>query len=525
MRQNMPVTDREETFGSDERLISTTNLRGVIEDANDTFVRVSGFSRDELEGQPHNIVRHPDMPEAVYANFWETLKSGNPWMGLVKNRCKNGDHYWVSAYVSPIYKDGEHIGFQSVRTQPSERLKQNALTAYRRMKRGARSMPLSRCFGMGWQMLGAGVGAVIAALAAGYGFGGSHTAVSAAIVLLGALAAGALCLRVAGQIRTFKNECKAVFDNDLGAQVYGNGNDLMAQARVALAMRQSQLEALRGRVEDLTDELTQSARDAREAAESGQTAAGQQENEIQQVATAMEEMSSTVEEVSANTSEASDRASQASEQAKAGSQTILETSQAMESLAEEIKNANKSVQRLREQALSITSVVDVITGIADQTNLLALNAAIEAARAGENGRGFAVVADEVRQLAHRVSESTKEIRSTIDSLSSGTESTVQAMDQSCQFAEKVQLQAQDSSERIQSIEANVEQIRDMANQIATAAEEQSSTAADMTHRVNQIHENSQTSAAISESTRNNSDTLEEMVHRLEGVVRQFRLQR
>jgi len=169
MRQNLPITDREETFGSDERLISTTNPRGVIQGANDTFVRVSGFSKDELEGQPHNMVRHPDMPEAVYANFWETLKSGKPWMGLVKNRCKNGDYYWVSAYVSPIYQEGEQVGFQSVRTQPSERLKQNALTAYRRIKRGARSMPLNLRFGMGWQLMGAGVGAVIAALAAGYG--------------------------------------------------------------------------------------------------------------------------------------------------------------------------------------------------------------------------------------------------------------------------------------------------------------------------------------------------------------------
>lgn len=523
MRQNTPITDREETFGSDERLISTTNLRGVIQDANNTFIRVSGFSQRELVGQPHNIVRHPDMPESVYANFWETLKSGKPWMGLVKNRCKNGDYYWVSAYVSPIYKEGEQVGFQSVRTQPSERLKQNALTAYKRINKGASSMPLAQRFGMGSQLLGAGASAVIAALAAGYGIGDGDTLMSVGVATLGALIAGALCVRIAGQVRAFKNECKAVFDNDLAAQVYGNGNDLMAQARMALSMRHSQLEALRGRVEDLTGELTQSATDAREAAESGRTAAEQQENEIQQVATAMEEMSSTVEEVSSNTSETSDRASHASEQAEAGRQTILETTQAMESLAEEVNNANESVQRLREQALSITSVVDVITGIADQTNLLALNAAIEAARAGESGRGFAVVADEVRQLAHRVSESTNEIRSTIEALSAGTESTVQAMEQSCQFAESVQSQAQESSERIQSIEANVEQIRDMANQIATAAEEQSSTAADMSHRVNQIHESSQTSAGIAQRTRNNSDNLLEMVHRLEGVVRQFKL--
>ena len=136
MRVNLPVTDREEVVREGERLISTTNLKGVIQSANDAFVRVSGFSEDELRGKAHNIVRHPDMPEAVYQDFWDTLKAGKPWMGVVKNRCKNGDYYWVSAYVAPVFEDGKQVGYQSVRTRATEAQKRRAARVYARMRAG-----------------------------------------------------------------------------------------------------------------------------------------------------------------------------------------------------------------------------------------------------------------------------------------------------------------------------------------------------------------------------------------------------
>lgn len=97
MRNNQPVTQREFKFSPDQRLISATDTQGNIRYFNDAFKDVSGFSADELTGAPHNLVRHPDMPPAVYQNMWDTLKAGRPWMGLVKNRRKDGDHYWVSA--------------------------------------------------------------------------------------------------------------------------------------------------------------------------------------------------------------------------------------------------------------------------------------------------------------------------------------------------------------------------------------------------------------------------------------------
>lgn len=93
MRLNTPVTGRERDFPSAQRLISATDTRGLITYCNDEFVSVSGFEREQLLGQPHNIVRHPDMPEAVFEHMWSHLKAGKAWMGIVKNRCQNGDFY------------------------------------------------------------------------------------------------------------------------------------------------------------------------------------------------------------------------------------------------------------------------------------------------------------------------------------------------------------------------------------------------------------------------------------------------
>ncbi|WP_258923156.1 PAS domain-containing protein, partial [Klebsiella pneumoniae] len=100
------------------RALSTTSPQSHITYVNPDFIKISGFTEEELLGQPHNIVRHPDMPPAAFEHMWSTLKSGRSWMGLVKNRCKNGDHYWVSAYVTPIAKNGSIVEYQSVRTKP-----------------------------------------------------------------------------------------------------------------------------------------------------------------------------------------------------------------------------------------------------------------------------------------------------------------------------------------------------------------------------------------------------------------------
>jgi len=119
MRQNLPVLDREYPFPPGETLVSTTDLKGRITYCNPAFIRVSGFSREELLGQPHNMIRHPDMPEEAFRDMWDTIAQGKPWSGLVKNRRKDGTYYWVQANVTPLMQGEQPCGYMSVRTQPS----------------------------------------------------------------------------------------------------------------------------------------------------------------------------------------------------------------------------------------------------------------------------------------------------------------------------------------------------------------------------------------------------------------------
>ena len=119
MRNNQPVTDREIPFPKERYLVSKTDLKGQITFANDEFVKVSGFTQQELIGKSHNIVRHPDMPSWAFEDLWTTVKQGNPWRGLVKNRTKSGDYYWVEAFVVPVKQNGVITGYMSVRSEPS----------------------------------------------------------------------------------------------------------------------------------------------------------------------------------------------------------------------------------------------------------------------------------------------------------------------------------------------------------------------------------------------------------------------
>lgn len=119
MRNNQPITQREYVLDDETVLISRSDLKGNVTYANAAFVEVSGYTRDELMGAPHNLIRHPDMPEVAYRDFWSTIQSGGTWQGVVKNRRKNGDHYWVIATVAPL-RDGDRIvGYTSLRRKAS----------------------------------------------------------------------------------------------------------------------------------------------------------------------------------------------------------------------------------------------------------------------------------------------------------------------------------------------------------------------------------------------------------------------
>jgi methyl-accepting chemotaxis protein len=136
MRINQPVTQREVFFDENDILVSKTDLKGIITEANPAFVHISGFSEAELMGKNHNIVRHPDMPPEAFADLWQCCKAGKPWTGIVKNRCKDGNHYWVVANVAPIAENGQVVGYLSVRRRPARQQVEAAEAAYRLFRDG-----------------------------------------------------------------------------------------------------------------------------------------------------------------------------------------------------------------------------------------------------------------------------------------------------------------------------------------------------------------------------------------------------
>lgn len=136
MRNNQPVTQVGHEIPVGDYLVSTTDLKGVITSANDAFIRMSGYSREELLGSPHSIIRHPDMPPEAFKNLWDTIQGGKSWHGIVKNRSKNGGFYWVDANVTPVREQGRTVGYMSVRSKPSEAQIKEAEELYARIRRG-----------------------------------------------------------------------------------------------------------------------------------------------------------------------------------------------------------------------------------------------------------------------------------------------------------------------------------------------------------------------------------------------------
>jgi len=130
MRKNLPVTGNEVMMKEGQVIISETNLKGIITEVDQAFLDISGFTREELIGKNHNIIRHPDMPESAFQWLWDTIRAGEPWTGFVKNRCKNGDFYWVQANVTPLFKDGQISSYVSVRTKPDRASVEAAASLY-----------------------------------------------------------------------------------------------------------------------------------------------------------------------------------------------------------------------------------------------------------------------------------------------------------------------------------------------------------------------------------------------------------
>ena len=514
MRSNQPVTRQEFEVPAGATLMSSTDPDSRIRYANETFVAVSGYTREELQNEPHNIVRHPDMPPQAFADMWRTLKAGEPWTAMVKNRRKNGDHYWVRANAIPVIREGRVMGYLSVRTQAGRDEIERADALYRDMREGrAGGRRLHKGLvlqGAPWRpanwLRTAGIRARIrilglaswpswVALVWAIGLRGAGLSVAA---VGGALLLAAFCLllerQIARPLEILRREALAVAtgqrnDAVLMDRVDEIGVTLRAISQLGLMFRWliGDAASQAACVTTASQEIAQGNTDF--SARTEQAAAS-----VQQTASSMEQMTSTVQQNADSAGSAAKLAEAADDAAGQGSTKMAAVSRTMDDIA--------------SSSARIGDIIGVIDSIAFQTNILALNAAVEAARAGEQGRGFAVVAGEVRNLASRSAEAAREIKSLIGA-------SVERVERGCR-------EVGDAGRCMDDIRGQVGRVRQLIGEIDTATREQSDGICQVNGAITHLDHVTQQNAALVEESAAASASLSDQARHLAEAIDVFR---
>jgi aerotaxis receptor len=538
------VTNVETAVPEGVFIYSQTDLKGRITLANQAFADISGYSIEEMVGKAHNIVRHPDMPKAAFADMWTSLKAGRPWRGVVKNRRKDGGFYWVMAMVSPVREDGRIVGYQSIRHRPTRQQIDAASGAYKRLIEGdtsikveegrvvkVRSALAHRGQAYDFQILLAALLGVFAAAAGMVSLlGGVPEAlrfVAAALLGLSGLHGLFMLFRFLPRLKHYVAETNSYLD-----EVLSTGNlrlrcdverddaigAIGRKQRLLNGWMQSSIQSVGDAVKHV--EYTSSVV-AKSIHEIGQ-AAQSQTQATASVAAATTELGLTIREVSDHLRNTESTVSESGRRATSGAGVSQRATDEINALEGAIRSAAGEVEALGESTAQVGQIAAAIREIADQTNLLALNASIEAARAGEAGRGFAVVANEVRRLADRTTQATADIDGLIVKIRQDTERAIGGMRTgSSQVGEGLNL-VREAHEALNGINDLMGGAVRMVTEIAVASGQQTEAMNEIGTNISHVAAMTEQSLGVVRGTTEQIDELVPMVGRVRNAVEQFK---